>query len=114
MPPEPSDLDRSAVRRQFDRRADGPDAADFLPREVERRMFERLELVKLQPARILDVGCGLGDGVRRLRGGDPSAPMAVGFELVYGHAWIGERKRRDDGWSPVEFRPPAGGRARRP
>jgi hypothetical protein len=40
--------------------------------------------------------------------------MAVGFELVYGHAWIGERKRRDDGWSPVEFRPPAGTRSRRP
>jgi malonyl-CoA O-methyltransferase len=56
----------------------------------------------------------LAEAAGRLRGGDPSAPMAVGFELVYGHAWIGERKRRDDGWSPVEFRPPAGTRSRRP
>jgi malonyl-CoA O-methyltransferase len=66
--PDPSDLDRSAVRRQFDRRADVPDPGDFLLREVERRMLERLDLVRVSPERILDVGCGLGDGVRRLRG----------------------------------------------
>lgn len=65
--PDPSDLDRSAVRRQFDRRAAAPDPGDFLLREVERRMLERLDLVRLTPGRILDVGCGLGDGVRRLR-----------------------------------------------
>jgi malonyl-CoA O-methyltransferase len=42
----------------------------------------------------------------RLRGPDPAEPMAAGFELVYGHAWIGEKKRPPQGWSPVEFRPP--------
>jgi len=77
---EPSDLDRSSVRRQFDRRADSPDLADFLLREVERRMLERLELVKLVPARVLDVGCGLGDGARRLRGRWPQAE-AIGVDL---------------------------------
>jgi malonyl-CoA O-methyltransferase len=66
--PDPSDLDRDAVRRQFDRRAGAADPADFLLREVENRMLERLDLVRLAPDRILDVGCGLGDGVRRLRG----------------------------------------------
>ena len=80
MPPEPSDLDRSSVRRQFDRRAGGADPGDFLAREVERRMLERLDLVKLAPARILDVGCGLGDGVRRLRGRWPQA-QAIGVDL---------------------------------
>jgi hypothetical protein len=39
--PEPSDLDRLAVRRQFDRRSESPGPADFLFREVERRMIER-------------------------------------------------------------------------
>jgi malonyl-CoA O-methyltransferase len=78
--PEPSDLDRSAVRRQFDRRSARPDPADFLLREVERRMFERLDLVRLQPSRILDVGCGLGDGVRRLRARWPQAE-ALGLDL---------------------------------
>ncbi len=80
MPSEPSDLDRPSVRRQFDRRAGGIDPGDFLLREVERRMLERLELVKLQPARILDVGCGLGDGLRRLRGRWPQAE-AIGVDL---------------------------------
>jgi malonyl-CoA O-methyltransferase len=78
--PEPSDLDRSAVRRQFDRRASPPDPADFLLREVERRMFERLDLIRLEPARILDVGCGLGDGVRRLRARWPRAEV-LGIDL---------------------------------
>jgi malonyl-CoA O-methyltransferase len=78
--PEPSVLDRAAVRRQFDRRAGTADAADFLLREVERRMLERLDLVRLQPARILDVGCGFGDGLRRLRGRWPQAE-AIGVDL---------------------------------
>jgi malonyl-CoA O-methyltransferase len=77
---EPSDLDRSSVRRQFDRRAASPDPADYLLREVERRMLERLELVKLVPSRVLDVGCGLGDGARRLRGRWPEA-QAIGLDL---------------------------------
>lgn len=80
MPPEPSDLDRSSVRRQFDRRADAADPGGFLLREVERRMFERLDLVTLRPARVLDVGCGLGDGLRRLRGRWPQAE-AIGVDL---------------------------------
>jgi malonyl-CoA O-methyltransferase len=101
MPPEPSDLDRSAVRRQFDRRAGTTDPGDFLLREVERRMLERLEPVRLQPARILDVGCGFGDGVRRLRGRWPQAE-AIGVDLS---------PRRAARAAAIE-RPPAAGWAR--
>ena len=36
--------------------------ADFLLREIERRGFERLDYIKLQPQVILDVGCGQGRG----------------------------------------------------
>jgi malonyl-CoA O-methyltransferase len=61
--PEPSDLDRSAVRRQFDRRSSHPAAADFLLREIEGRMLERLELIRLEPACVLDLGCGFGQGL---------------------------------------------------
>jgi len=78
--PEPSDLARSAVRRQFDRRPAAPDAADWLLREVERRMLERLDLIRLEPVRVLDVGCGLGDGVRRLRARWPRAEV-IGIDL---------------------------------
>jgi malonyl-CoA O-methyltransferase len=76
----PPDLDRMAVMRQFDRRARRIDGADFLLREVERRMFERLDLVRLRPAGMLDVGCGLGDGIRRLRTRYPEA-RAIGVDL---------------------------------
>lgn len=51
-------LDRRAARRWFERAA-AASAADPLAREVERRMAERLDYVRLAPARILDVGAGV-------------------------------------------------------
>ena len=54
------DLDPKAVRRQFSRRANSPGRADFLFAEVEARMLERLDLVRLSPRNVLDVGCGAG------------------------------------------------------
>ena len=34
----------------------------FLFREIERRMLERLDLVRLEPSLVVDVGSGLGHG----------------------------------------------------
>ncbi len=52
---------RSAtVRKQFDRRAAAFAQHDFLVREIGRRMQERLEVIRLAPRRILDIGCGVG------------------------------------------------------
>ena len=48
------------IRRAFDRVAPRFSANDFLYREMARRMAERLDMVRLSPARILDLGCGLG------------------------------------------------------
>lgn len=78
--PEPSDLDRSAVRRQFDRRSSHPAAADFLLREIEGRMLERLELIRLEPACMLDLGCGFGQGLARLGERWPGA-VRIGVDL---------------------------------
>jgi len=50
----------ATVRRQFDRRAHVFARRAFLVREVERRMLERLELIRLAPMRMIDVGCGAG------------------------------------------------------
>ena len=52
-------IDTRAARRFFGRSTQG---ADVLSREVERRMAERLELVRLDPARMLDAGSGDGEG----------------------------------------------------
>jgi len=48
------------VRQQFDRRAADFSTHDVLVREVGRRLIERLAVIKLAPARVLDAGCGAG------------------------------------------------------
>jgi malonyl-CoA O-methyltransferase len=60
------EIDKRAVRRAFSRAAQHYDAAAVLQREVCGRMLERLDCIKLQPARILDAGCGTGWGARQL------------------------------------------------
>ncbi|MDB5807962.1 MAG: Malonyl-[acyl-carrier protein] O-methyltransferase [Betaproteobacteria bacterium] len=54
-------IDKRRVRESFDKAARGYDAAAVLQHEVCRRMLSRLEFVKLQPAAILDAGCGTGN-----------------------------------------------------
>jgi len=53
-------LDVRAARLRFERAADSSRAVDALAREVARRMAERLDLVRIEPDRILDAGCGAG------------------------------------------------------
>jgi len=53
-------IDRRQARASFDRAAPGYDRAAVLQHEVESRLFERLEFVRLKPATILDLGCGTG------------------------------------------------------
>ena len=56
----PFALDKRRVREAFERAADTYDAAAVLQREVGVRMLERLQLVRVAPQRILDVGAGTG------------------------------------------------------
>jgi hypothetical protein len=30
--------------------------------------------------------------------------LSITFEVIYGHAWCGPKKRLPDGYSPIEFR----------
>ncbi len=50
----------AAVRRSFDQAAGGYDAAAVLQHEVAVRLDERLDLMRIQPQRILDLGSGTG------------------------------------------------------
>src|SRR5258706_5444186 len=66
-------LDSTQVRRAFERAAVAGGDAAVLQREVERRMFERLDYIRLRPRRVLDSGCGVGPGLKLLRRRYPPA-----------------------------------------
>ena len=70
---DPSALEARAVRRHFARAAATYDAAAVLQREVGTRMVERLDVVRLAPAAILDAGCGTGEALPELAARYPRA-----------------------------------------
>ena len=53
-------LEQAKTRSGFDRAAQSYDAAAVLQREVGERLLERLDLVRMQPERVVDLGCGTG------------------------------------------------------
>jgi len=54
------------MRSDFAAAAKSYDSAAVLAREVGARMAARLDLVKLSPQRVADIGCATGDGIREL------------------------------------------------
>jgi malonyl-CoA O-methyltransferase len=70
---DPLALDPRAVRMHFARAAATYDQAAVLQREVGARMAERLDIVKLAPAAILDAGCGTGEALPELAARYPDA-----------------------------------------
>ena len=68
----PIDLER--VRQLFSR-PERVQAADFLRREISSRMFDRLELIKIAPLRVLDAGCGAGADLPLLQKMYPAAQI---------------------------------------
>jgi malonyl-CoA O-methyltransferase len=75
MSTPPPALDSAAIRRGFARAAPRFYSAAVLQREVARRMAERLDYVRLQPSRVLDLGCGTGADLARLAGRYPGAQL---------------------------------------
>lgn len=63
---DPYRIDKTRLRQRFDRAAERYDEAAVLQHEVAGRMLERLELIKIDPRVILDVGCGTGRGTAAL------------------------------------------------
>jgi malonyl-CoA O-methyltransferase len=52
--------DKAMARRAFEAAAESYDQAAVLQREIGGRLLERLDLMKIQPTRILDLGAGTG------------------------------------------------------
>ncbi|GAB1234162.1 malonyl-ACP O-methyltransferase BioC [Ferrigenium sp. UT5] len=77
------EIDKKQVRRAFSRAAADYDAAAVLQREVCERMLEKLDYIKLRPARLLDAGSGTGWGTRQLGTRYPQAEI-VALDIALG------------------------------
>ena len=65
--PDPDAPDPRAVRRAFERAAATYDGAAELQRETADELLERLAGVRVDPARVVDLGCGTGHATRALQ-----------------------------------------------
>jgi malonyl-CoA O-methyltransferase len=68
------------MKQDFSRAAASYDEAAVLARETGSRMAARLDYVRIAPARMADIGCATGDGIRELQRRYPEAlPLAVDY-----------------------------------
>lgn len=77
----PPPIDRRQVRRSFSRAAASYDEAGVLQDEVRSRLLERLDWVRLEPRRILDLGTGTGRALGPLAERYPAAEV-IGLDLT--------------------------------
>ena len=96
MSPSPL-LDPRQVRRNFARAAAAYDGAAVLQREIAARMLERLDYIKADPARVLDLGCGTGASLTALSERYPKAQV-LGADLSPAMLRIAHAKRRRLRW----------------
>ncbi len=87
-------LDKRRIRESFGHAADTYDAGAVLQREIADRLLARLEVVRLEPQRILDIGCGTGYDVRELARRYPRASV-LGLDIV---EIMARRARGKSGW----------------
>ena len=62
----PYPLEKRSVRSHFDRAARRYDSAARVPREIGARLLEHLDPVRIDPARVLDLGAGTGELTRSI------------------------------------------------
>jgi len=78
----PPPLDKDKARKSFGRAAAVYDQTAVLQHEIGRRMLERLDYMRIEPHRILDIGCGTGVATEALLRRYPKAEViALDFAL---------------------------------
>lgn len=94
MPTDPHRLDKRLIRAAFERSARDYDAVAVLQREVGARMLERLDLIRVQPEVVLDLGAGTGRGADALVKRYPKARV-IALDLALAML---RRARRRGSW----------------
>jgi malonyl-CoA O-methyltransferase len=69
--------DRRAARALFDRASAHFDEASFVHDHARDILLERLQFLRVTPARVLDLGCGTGRGLAALRARFPTAGLVA-------------------------------------
>ncbi|HLW24208.1 MAG TPA: methyltransferase domain-containing protein [Steroidobacteraceae bacterium] len=97
-PPEPGAaddpyaLDSAWLRRSFDRSGPTCDESGVLKGEVREALLSRLDLTRLAPRLILDLGAGTGDGARALKRRYPAARV-LAVDAAFGPLERGAARR---------------------
>jgi malonyl-CoA O-methyltransferase len=94
QPPDPFVLDRRAVRAAFDRASAAYDAAAVVQTRVREELLSRLDLIRMTPEVVVDLGCGTGRGARQLKDRYRSA-LVVAVDAAPGML---RETRRHSGW----------------
>jgi malonyl-CoA O-methyltransferase len=87
--------DKRHVRRSFERAARGYDAAAILQREVGERLAAHLDAIRIEPQRVVDLGCGTGIAFDALRKRYPEAAL-VGIDIAL--AMLREARGKSAWW----------------
>ena len=91
MASERKPIDKPRARQSFERAADRYDSVAVLQREIADRLLERLDDVRLEPSRILDLGCGTGYAVTALHRRYRKAQVLA---LDFAHGMLRQTRRR--------------------
>lgn len=102
----------ASLQSEFAQAAATYDEAAVLAREVQVRLAERLDYVKLAPQRVADIGCATGGGARELQRRYPEAQtLAIDYALpmlrmvqASGHSrsWLDRLIKRNHAPKPLQ------------
>ena len=87
--------EKPAVRRAFERAAETYDRHNVLQCEIGLRLLKHLDPIRIDPARIVDIGCGTGLFFEELRKRFPK-PELVGVDIA--HAMLRKAAARTPLW----------------